>query len=216
MSVESVETCVNVGFLPLLSIVECDFFRVSEELVMQVAVLTFQLLFNSSHSSEGRGDGLDDQTRKTVPSEDHGGAFPSDEFSQLFAEEDDIEYWLGQVHVKAREGSSPFLCVSCKALIGVGDTAVQVADLVVVHALQVLRVEVQGQTLSESKGQLLLEVVEAGVDSGGGDSKHKKSHDSLDKSSEVFVDDSLHDHTVHVCQPDAQHSPQYQKNAQNH
>lgn len=34
VSVESVETCVNVGFLPLLAIVESDLFRMRKEFIV--------------------------------------------------------------------------------------------------------------------------------------------------------------------------------------
>jgi len=166
VSVKSVEASINVLLLPLLTIVESDFFRVSKELIVQVTVLALKLLLDSGHSSEGRGDSLDNETRKTVPCENHSGTFPSNELSQLSAEENDIKDRLGKVHVEAGKRSSPFLGVSSKALVRVTDSAVQITDLVVVHVLQVLRVEVQSKASSEPERQLLLEVVEAGVDGG--------------------------------------------------
>jgi hypothetical protein len=173
-----------------------------------VTVLTLKLLLHSGHSSEGRGNGLDNDTRKTVPCENHSGTFPSNEFSQLSAEENDIKDRLGKVHVEAGKRSSPFLGVSSKALVRVTDSTVQIADFVVVHVLQILRVEMQSKALSEPERQLLLEVVEAGVDGGRRNSEHKESDNSLNKKSEVSADDSLYDLSIDICQPDTEHSSQ--------
>lgn len=111
---------------------------------MQVTVLTLQLLLDCSHSSKGRRDGLDDETRDSIPGEDHSGTFPSYQFGQLSAEQPYIEDGLGQVHVQASKRYCPFLCVGSEALIRVANAAVQVADLIVVHTLKIVVVEVQG------------------------------------------------------------------------
>ena len=46
-------------------------------------------------------------------------------------------------------------------MIRIGDTVVQVADLIIVHVPQILLVEVACEPLSEEKGQLLLDIVDA-------------------------------------------------------
>ena len=59
MRVESIETVVDVSLFPFVSIVESDLFRVSQQVAMEGAILTFESLLLSGQSAESRGDQTD-------------------------------------------------------------------------------------------------------------------------------------------------------------
>ena len=76
----------------------------------------------------------------------------------------------------------PLLSILSQTLVRVGDTVVQVADLVVVHVLQVGSMEILGETLAVHEGKLLLDVVDARVDGRRGHGEEEQVEDLKGKS----------------------------------
>ena len=164
MSVQFVETIVDVALLPVLAIVEGDFLRVSEQVAMERPVLALKACFLGGKAAEWRGNHSNDETRESVPTESDSGTFPAHKLGKFPREQDHIKGRLHDVDVQSREAASPLFAILRQPLIRVGDAIVQVADLVVMHVAQVLFVEVGRQSLAEQKRQLLLDVVNARVD----------------------------------------------------
>mmetsp|Transcript_31177 Transcript_31177/g.47713 ORF Transcript_31177/g.47713 Transcript_31177/m.47713 type:complete len:255 (-) Transcript_31177:439-1203(-) len=155
------ELVMDMLLFPVTSVVEGDFLGVVEEISVLGSVLTLELLLNSGELTEGRRDEADDDTGDEVPSDGHARSLPSDELGQLLGEEDDIEDGLGDVEVEAGESLRPLFGVLSEPLIGVANSHVEVADLVVEHVVQVHVVEVLRDSLSEGQAQQLREVFHA-------------------------------------------------------
>jgi hypothetical protein len=96
-------------------------------------------------------------------------------------------------------------------LIGIGDPAVQVAELVEGHLLEVGLVEVLGESAFEVDGEAFVEEVEEGVDEGGGDGDEAEVEDPLDEDCLVALYDRFHDLSVEAGYVDAQEGPQHQE-----
>lgn len=100
MVVESVEPLIDISTLPLRSVVEGDFFRVTEKLGVEVPVLTLKFLLLSSKDSESGRYNAHYEAGNDVVSEGHGGTLPSDNFSETSGEQDDIKDRLRGVCVE--------------------------------------------------------------------------------------------------------------------
>lgn len=161
MGVKPIETVVDVFSLPFVSIVEGDLLGMSEKIAVEGSVFTFESLFLGGKSTESRGDEADNESRETVPSESDGRAFPSDEFGELLGEEEHVKEWLDKVDVQARKTGGPLVSILGQTLIGVSNTVVQVANLVVMHVVQIVFVEVLGESCAEQETKLLLNVVDS-------------------------------------------------------
>ena len=171
--VQLFEALVNVGLLPFVAIVESNFLGVGEDFAVEGAVLALEALLLGSQSAEGRRDHLDDEARERVPRESQRRSFPADKLGELSREENCVEGGLDEVDVKSGKAGSPLLSILSEALVGIGDPVVEIADLVVVHVAEVLIVEVTRKSLPEEQRQLLLNVVDARVDHGGGHSEQE-------------------------------------------
>ena len=78
-------------------------------------------------------------------------------------------------------------------LVRVGNSGVEVRDLVENHVLEVDFVEVVGEFCSEIDRELLVQELEQAVDEGGGDCEKSELENSGDKKTEFSVDDGLDD-----------------------
>ena len=185
MSIEFLEAAVNIASLPFVTVVEGNLLGVSEQITVEGTVLSLKSRFLSSESSEGWGDDFDDPAGEGVPCERNGGAFPTDQLRQLPGEEEHVKDGLAQVGVELGEAGGPLGSICSQALIWVGDTVVQVADLVVMHVAQILLVEVQGETLSVEERELLHDVVDARIDCGGWYGKKEQIKDLEEKYNSV-------------------------------
>lgn len=99
-------------------------------------------------------------------------------------------------------------------MVGVADSAVEVAELVADHVLHVGFVEKGGEALLEVDGESLVEEVQEGVDEGGGNCYQTQVEDSLYHNGLVLLDDGLHNLAIEVSNVDAQESPQNQEDRQ--
>jgi len=189
--VKAIVSFLNVSLLPVGTVVERDFLRMAEKLSVQGAVLTLEFLLHGGKTAEGRRDHADDGTGEGVPGKGNDGALPADEFSKLATEQDNVKHRLGEVEVQAGETGGPLLGVSGETLVGVGDPAVQVANFVVMHVVQVAFVEVVGQVASECKSELFLEIVQGRVHSRRGYSEQEEREDLQPKTRQNAGDYSV-------------------------
>jgi len=98
-------------------------------------VFSFESLLLGSESTEWWGDESDDETRESVPSEGSSWSLPSYKLGQFSTEEGHIKDWFKDVDVEGGKTSGPFLSILGQSLVWVGDTVVEVTDLVVMHLL---------------------------------------------------------------------------------
>ena len=82
--------------------------------------------------------------------------------------------------------------------------------LIVEHLLQVLVVQVVGQSRPEGKSQKLGKKLNPRVDSGRGNGEEHEIEETLDEVRKAPLDYGSHNHTIDVSQPDAHKSSQDQ------
>ena len=177
VAVQLVEAGVDVALLPLVTIVEGYFFGMRQQVVVERSILSLKALFLGCQSAERWRNESDDEAREGVPREGEGGSLPSDQLRQLLGEQNHVQEGLDDVDVQCREAAGPLLCILSQPLVWVGNPVVQVADLVVVHVAQVVRVEVRRQTAAVQQRQFLLDVVDARVDHRGGHGEQEQVED---------------------------------------
>lgn len=124
MVVKAHEALLDVVFLPVRTIVEGNFFGVTDEFSVEVTVLTCEFLFNSSQASKRRRNVSDDNTREEIPENGHYGSLPADEFRKLFTEQVNVENRLCEIQVKVCQTCCPFLGVFRKTLVRVCNSRV--------------------------------------------------------------------------------------------
>jgi hypothetical protein len=72
-----VEAFVNIGALPVLSVVERNFFAMGQQTSVKGAVVALKLLLLSGEYAEGRRNLLDNKSGKAVPGKNKGGTLPA-------------------------------------------------------------------------------------------------------------------------------------------
>lgn len=75
--------------------------------------------------------------------------------------------------------------------------------------------EVSRDSLPERKGQLLLEIVQCGVDGGTRDGEEEQCCDLLQEFCETLIDDGLDDSSIYISEPDTHESSHHKQECQN-
>lgn len=119
VSSQLVISFVDVFLFPVSSVVESDFFRVSQQLGVKSSVFSLKLLFNSSQSTERRGDESDNESREGVPREGDDGSLPAYQLSQFAREQNDIQDGFGHIQVHGSKRVSPLFGISGESLVRV-------------------------------------------------------------------------------------------------
>ena len=146
-----VEDVVDSYFLPLAAPEKGNFLGVMDKCSLGCSVLPFKSLLASNKFSERRGNHFEHKSWEQVPGDDDDGARPPHNLSQFPWKQNDIKWGFGEVGVDSWERIGPFLDISAQSLVGVGYSAVQVAQLIVDHIFKVGVVEEIGQSSSESQ-----------------------------------------------------------------
>lgn len=129
-------------------------------------------LLNGSHFSERWGQDSDKWACSNVPEAAQCWSSPAEQLCQLTREQEDVEDWLWDVWIQITEWSCPFFNVLSQSLVWVGDSRIQIADLIEDLLLQVALMEVVCEVRSEIQGEDLVEILEVAV--------YKRRWDSAD------------------------------------
>ena len=88
--VKFVEAVIDVALFPVLSIVESDFFWMSEQIAVKSAILTLKTLLLGCQSTEWRRNEPDNETREGIPTECESWSLPAYQLRELSWKQDHI------------------------------------------------------------------------------------------------------------------------------
>lgn len=174
MFVELGKFVIEQLLLPLSSIQESYFLTVGLNVRVLRSVLSFIILLEGIENTHRGRYELEEDCRQPIPNEGETHSRISYFGSEASGEEDHVYYGFGHVRVEKSEAGREVFDILSDSLIGVLDSTIDVADLIVLLVIDILLLEVLSEVFSHMEADGLHQVLDVGVQKAGreGDDCH--------------------------------------------